>query len=378
MKIIFLTNHLKGNDGWSKYSLEIIEGMQKRGHDVLCLTSCGSGQNKIKELIFLRPPLSFLANFWLSWITARRMEKIVREFSPEVIHILVEPYATIIPFLKKGNYKIYLTIHGTYSVLSNLINNHFKKIISRFLSQRYYRRLDGIISVSNYTKQYLYSKFLKHSNLRETMNKIVVITNGVNLEKNKIIDLKEKPVNKIKKILFVGAVKDKKGILQAIEAVKYYRDNFSDRFIYDIVGSYDEKSGYFKELEKRIEIYNLQNQIFLRGMVSDREREEYYIGADLFLMLPIDVSGKFEGFGLVFLEANTKGVPCIGSNNSGCVEAIKNDISGYLTDPNNYQETADKINMVLNQGKISKIDCVNWAKQNSIDKKIEEIIKIYG
>ena len=377
MRILFLTNHLNGNDGWSRYSLELTEELQKRGHKVLCLVSQSSAQNKIKELVILKPPLKFLANPWLSWMTAQKVKKVIKEFSPEMIHFIAEPYTTILPFLKKNNYKTCLTIHGTYSNLLTLINNPLKRKISKFLSKKYYQQIDKIITVSHYTKDFLFSNFLEPNGLQEVKNKIRVITNGVNLEKHKIIDLDKKPINKTKRILFVGATKTRKGLLEAIKALKYYKDNFSDNFVYEIIGSYNEKDSYFKELVKEIEKHNLQNHIFFRGRVSDKELENYYLKADLFLMLPINISGKFEGFGLVFLEVNTKGVVCIGSDNSGCLDAIKDNITGYIVDPYNPKEVAKKIDMVLNQNEINKQNCIDWAKQNSIGVKIKELIKFY-
>lgn len=377
MRILFLTNHLRGDDGWSRYSLEIIEELQRQGHKVLCLVCQKSTQNKIKERVILKYPLKFLANPWLSVKTARKIDKLIKEFSPEIVHFAVEPYTTILPFLKKNNYKACLTVHGTYANLLILIGNFLKRKISKFLSKRYYQQIDKIITVSNYTRQYLFSNFLEPNGLQEVKNKITVITNGVNLEKHKIIDLDKKPINKTKKILFVGAIKAKKGLLQAIKALRYYKENFSDNFVYNIVGSYDEKDSYFKELTGKIKKYRLENHIFFRGRVSDQELQDYYLNADLFLMLPINIAGKFEGFGLVFLEVNTKGIPCIGSKNFGCLDAIKDSITGYLVDPDNFKKVAEKIDMVLNQNRINSMDCIDWAKQNSMKIKVKELVKVY-
>ena len=85
----------------------------------------------------------------------------------------------------------------------------------------------------------------------------------------------------------------------------------------------------------------------------------------------------FEGFGLVYLEANIKGVPCLGSKYSGAQEAIYNGVSGYIVDPYNKKEVAQKIDLILNKNKIKSQDCVAFAKNNSAQKKSQEIINLY-
>ena len=64
-------------------------------------------------------------------------------------------------------------------------------------------------------------------------------------------------------------------------------------------------------------------------------------------MLSINDGKAFEGFGLVFLEANAKGMPCIGSINCGAEEAILNGKTGYIVDPYNFKEVAQKNGLFL-------------------------------
>jgi glycosyltransferase involved in cell wall biosynthesis len=371
MKILFLTNHLNGDDGWSRYSVDFISEIQNLGNKVLALTSRNSHQNKIKELSILLDPLKYLANPINSFLTAQKIKKIIKDFSPDIIHFIVEPYTSCLPFLDTKKAKTFLTVHGTYSVISILFANFLKRKVSQWLSEKYFQKLNGIIAVSNYTKNYLLRYY------PELKEKIEVITDGVNLERHKIIDLNKKPKNKIKKILFVGAIKERKGILQAIEALKYYRDYFSDNFIYEIFGDYDLNDNYYQSLLKKIKEYNLENKIFFRGKIAHRDLENYYFNADLFLMPSINVNNNFEGFGLVFLEANTKGTPCIGSKNCGAQEAILDRKTGYIVDPFNPKEVAEKMDLVLNKNSIRIEDCLNWAKQNDIKIKTKELIEFY-
>ncbi|MFH1841372.1 MAG: glycosyltransferase family 4 protein [Candidatus Nealsonbacteria bacterium] len=372
MKILILTNHLRGSDGWSKVSLDLTNELLSLGCEVLCLTSKKSSQNRIKEFPVLKEPQKYLVNPLVSFLTAFGVKKEIKKFSPDIIHFMVEPYCSLLPFLGVKKEKTFLTVHGTYSVIPNLFNNFLKKAISKYLSRKYYKKIGKVVAVSNYTKDYLLKHYpaLKH--------KIRVITNGVNLEKSKIVDLERKPENKIKKILFVGSVKQRKGVSEVIKALKYYYDNISKDFIYNIVGDYSRNEDYFKELSEKIKEFGLENNVSFEGKLTDEKLEEFYLNADLFLMPSLNINNNFEGFGLVFLEANAKGVPGIGAKNSGLQEAIQDGKTGYIVDPFDFKEMAQKINLILNKKTINRKDCISWAKQNDIKIKARELFNLYS
>jgi glycosyltransferase involved in cell wall biosynthesis len=207
--------------------------------------------------------------------------------------------------------------------------------------------------------------------------KIKVIINGINLEREKLVDLDNKSENKIKNILFVGAIKERKGVLEAIEACRYYRDNISDNFIYNLVGSYNQEESYYQKVFRKIKEYHLEDKIVFQGRVVGRDLQNYYSNADLFMMPSLNIDNNFEGFGLVFLEANVKGVPTIGSKDSGCQEAIVDGKTGYVVDPYNPEEIAQKMDLILNKAAINPLDCVNWAKRNDIKIKAKELVDFY-
>ena len=54
-----------------------------------------------------------------------------------------------------------------------------------------------------------------------------------------------------------------------------------------------------------------------------------------------------EGFGIVFLEANACGVPVIGGRSGGAPDAVQDGASGFLVDPNDVEEIAGRILLLL-------------------------------
>jgi len=109
---------------------------------------------------------------------------------------------------------------------------------------------------------------------------------------------------------------------------------------YIIAGKYDaeEKS----RLDELINKLDLNENVFLTGYLAEKSLLEYYQAADLFIM-----PSRKEGFGIVFLEALICGLPVIGGNQDGSVDALRNGELGILVNPGNLQEIIDGITEVL-------------------------------
>ena len=64
-------------------------------------------------------------------------------------------------------------------------------------------------------------------------------------------------------------------------------------------------------------------------------------------MVSKELPFEFEGFGIVFLEANACGKPVIGGRSGGIPEAVIHGETGLLVDPNNPQEVFEAIVRLL-------------------------------
>lgn len=361
MKILLITQNLKTTDGWGRYSKDLIGGLSE-GNDVKVIAS---------------PPLlsaeRYLANPVRAYLAAKNIQNIIDSFDPDIVHFLVEPYVNVLPFLKiKLDTKVFLTVHGTYSFIPALFEGNILHSVSNFLIKRSYRKLTGIIAVSSYTKKYLLGKDKSFPE-----DKIKVITNGIDL-KTFLSSSNTRENKGESSIVFVGAIKKRKGILEAIKALDVYRKKYGGNFTYTIVGSYKENDPYVKLVKSEIKNLNLENLVTFTGRLEDEQLDSIYKSADLFLMLPIQDGAFFEGFGLVYLEANSYGVAVIGSKNSGAVDAIEEGKTGYLVNPFNLNEVAGKINAILNENKINKDDCIVWGKQHDVKIKVKEVLNFYG
>jgi phosphatidylinositol alpha-1,6-mannosyltransferase len=80
---------------------------------------------------------------------------------------------------------------------------------------------------------------------------------------------------------------------------------------------------------------------------------------------------------LVFLEANARGIPVIGSMDSGCKEAIAEGVSGYAVDAFDPMAIAERLQWILVDKRIAPEECKAWAQRHSIDQQVDSIAQVY-
>jgi len=99
-----------------------------------------------------------------------------------------------------------------------------------------------------------------------------------------------------------------------------------------------------------------------------------YKMADLFCM-----PSRFEPFGIVFAEASSFGVPCIGRKLCAMPEIIKPGINGYLVDNENPENLAELMVKVLEDGdmkfKMKKLS-KNYRDYYSWNRVASDMVKI--
>jgi phosphatidylinositol alpha-1,6-mannosyltransferase len=77
--------------------------------------------------------------------------------------------------------------------------------------------------------------------------------------------------------------------------------------------------------------------------VDDAERDAWYAASDAFVLPVRDEGDDVEGFGIVFLEAASAGLPCIAGKSGGAIEAVVDEQTGLSVDPNDPQAIAGAI-----------------------------------
>ena len=97
--------------------------------------------------------------------------------------------------------------------------------------------------------------------------------------------------------------------------------------------------GYLrKRLENIVKKKNLDKNILFHGNIENNLLMKKYQENNLFIL-----PSKIEPIGQVVLEAMSKGLPIIVSNNCGSKDYIKNNYNGYIFKAKNPKDLANKI-----------------------------------
>lgn len=161
----------------------------------------------------------------------------------------------------------------------------------------------------------------------------------------------DKPKN-TKIILSAGRLTYQKGFDLLIEVAKeVFACKHDWRWI--IVGEGEDR----ELLQKKILDYNLEKNVMLLGGVKDIDN--YYKEAEIFVM-----TSRFEGLGMVILEAFNYGVPVISFDCPvGPKEIIRHGINGFLVPNQDVECMTRKINLLMEDNELRKY----FSKNTKID-----------
>jgi len=129
-----------------------------------------------------------------------------------------------------------------------------------------------------------------------------------------------------------------------------------------------------KELTNQLK---LDKEVIFLGACDTVTRNMYYKLSDLFILIPKIDKSSIEGFGIVYIEANSFSLPVIGSFSGGIREAIINGKTGFLVKSNNEEDLRDKILLLFNNEKM-RSDLGNYGYERVKNLyNWENIAKIY-
>jgi phosphatidyl-myo-inositol dimannoside synthase len=366
MKILMITWELSPYHGWGTATLNTVHGLTQKGHAVETLVFRRMGNQDVTQHAVLPDIRSMLYNPLLWPLTAWKILAAVRRFKPDIIHVYGEPYMLALPLIPTKLLPPWVfTACGTYAILP------LHMALTRSQMLRCYRHAAATIAISRYTAKRIDDE-LAAAKEEDARKKVHVVTLGIRPPDKTA----KREASGTKQILFIGGVKARKGVREVVEACGAYRKIGTLPFTLDIVGSAHDEA-YVKEIKQRIEELGMKDCVRIRGQISEEALEQAYANADLFMMLSKSDGHHFEGFGLVFLEANIRGVPVIGPFDSGCEDAISDGVSGYLVHPEDSAQAAKRIKSILEESAISPNSCKAWAAAQSIQKQADETEAIY-
>jgi len=312
LKIGLLTSDLSHQHGWAHYSLSLIQALNRAGVNLTVIATEDSPDVEGMAVHKLLP--SGMSIGYRSLLRQAKLLPRVRALLSDcdVIHATVEPFAPLAAWVA-GERPLFITGHGTY----------VRAWGGRPLVDTLYRRAflrARLVCVSSYTARVA----------RETLPNAntIVVNNGINLERfaGKSPDsiMKRGPT-----VLAVGAVKARKGTLELVRAMNAVRREMPDVQCI-IIGSLDSEPAYTAQVKTAIQKLDLAQTVHLFDHAPETTLMGWYQAADVFALPSMNVGRKFEGYGLVYLEASAEGLPVIGTTGCGAEDAIVHGVTGLL------------------------------------------------
>jgi len=104
--------------------------------------------------------------------------------------------------------------------------------------------------------------------------------------------------------------------------------------------------GYLERLARSV---GCAERVHFLGRVSQADLAALYGGCTAMALMSRDrtMDGGAEGFGLVFLEANSFGKPVLGGNSGGIPDAVVDGVTGLLADPESIGSVAEATGRLL-------------------------------
>jgi phosphatidylinositol alpha-1,6-mannosyltransferase len=145
-------------------------------------------------------------------------------------------------------------------------------------------------------------------------------------------------------LLTVARLAKRKGHDLVLRALPFLADR--DDLHYLIVGVGEDRP----RLDALISREGLAGKVTFAGWVEDSDLPDYYRLADIYVMPNrevLEVTDSLEGFGISFIEAAACGIPAIAGRSGGTGAAVLDRVTGYIVDPDDPRELADRIRLLL-------------------------------
>ena len=313
-------------NGAAQFGHRLATSMLKRGHEVHVVAANPSRGPSYRTVVEggivehrLRshlPPTHETNRICIPWEIHAEVGRILDEVKPDVIHVQCHYFmpANLDPFLPfpEPIKKVYA--HITWADMRRL----FK--YAAVVTTPTQIGADAMRDLGRFTRP------------------VMPVSNGIEISDYELAegaDLGKAPGEL--RVTFVGRLAEEKHVDVLIEALSLLPEDL-DHVRLDIAGG-----GELREtLEQKARECGVENRVTFRGFVPDEELPGVYQRADIFCQ-----PGTAELQSLVSLEAMSASTPVVLANALALPHLVEEGVNGYLFEPNNPQDLADKLTAIL-------------------------------
>ena len=281
--------------------------------------------------------------------------KIIAKTKP-IVHAHL-PRAELIALVTLSNFKFFVSRHNAEPFFPGA-----PKFISNLLSKLVEARSIKVIAISNAVKDYLVSRGEIYN-----QNNIAVVLYGYRRHKLGNVSPNVKDAKNIK-IGTISRLTEQKDIPTMLSAFRIFHTNHPGSIL-SILGA----GPLATDLKKQVSAMGLRETVIFGGRSS--KIYDFLSELDIFIL-----TSKYEGFGMVLLEAMDAGIPILASNNSAIPEVLGENFLGLCKtgNPDDFASKLELLNdpefreLLLSQQK-ARLKCF---EADRMCKKIEELYSL--
>lgn len=352
MKLLYITNGINGPGGLERVlSIKASYLAEHFGYEVTIVTLNETHPNsfytfspkvELRSITVSGNPLAYLNAY------VREIRKIVKEIKPDVISVCDDGLkAYFIPKIVSKNIPL---VYERHVSKETEMREHFS-FLKKTMIQAQWRLMEHL---ANSYQKYI---VLTDGNRNEwkSLKNIEVIANPLSFypeEQSSLIN---------KQVICVGKQSYQKGQDLLLDAWREINKKHPDWNL-AMYGKFEPSL----KLEDKAKDLNIQKSVFFYQPEKDIEAK--FLESSIYVM-----SSRFEGFGMVLIEAMACGVPCVSFNcNYGPSDVIQNGEDGYIVENGNVKELASKIIKLIEDENLRK-QMGTIAKEN-VKRYLPEVI----
>lgn len=404
MKILLINKFHYKRGGSETYYFAQAEALKAKGHTVLYFAMQDSKNEPCEQSNYFVSNVNYNKNngliskiklgikIFYSFEAKKNIEKLIRDEKPDIAHIgLLHRQITfsVVDVLKKYNIPVVMTMHDlifacpNYTMLNSsgeicencitkgvsscitgkcIKNSKAKSILGAAEAQflrlgKYYNKVDLYIAECS-----LYKSLMEKSKC--TTSPIIHMSNFLPAAQKYIFKM-----NYENYILYFGRFSREKGVLTLIKAHELMQAKYKMK----IVGAGPCKN----EIEAYIKENHINNIEFL-GAIYGEHMEEIIEKARV-VVVP---SEWYENCPYALLQSIAKGKVIVASRIGGLPELVEDGVTGYLFQPGNKNDLAQKITQVMEMDKVKYENMSNNALKKARNEHywedyIDKLVQLY-
>ena len=344
--------------GVQTYAVEYVQELARRGHDITVFTRPGTDGEVQPENCRLEPVLRL----------RRRLDApLFASHSMDLWHALNAAYA----WLSLETKPVFVTVHGNdflwpYFSMARLdlrerwglpfgsrLDRWIGGWLTKALISRSLPRATHIFANSRYTEQRLCDE---NPACRGKTSAAMV---GVSEEYFALHRPPRRP-GPMRLVTVCRLAERHKNVDLVLRALAQLQGEHS--FHYTVIGDGHLRSEY----ERLAADLRLGSRVTFTGFLDQQKLREHLLDSDLFILPSSATPLAYEGFGIVYLEANACGCPVLAARIGGAVEAVEENVNGMLIDTVTAESIAAAVTRFL--AGVIRFDsaaCVNFARRFS-------------